>query len=390
MTLSPRLSSVLNFWRWFAAWVVVACHLRQIFLPPVIDYSGLRLLLLPIVTISEFGHEAVMVFFVISGFLVGGLTLNSANKRGFSLSDYAVKRFSRIYIVLVPALLLTLSSDMIGARYWNGSGIYDGGQGFRIGSMDWSAVSQLDLPTFLANLFMLQRVTAPSFGSNGPLWSLSYEWWYYMLFATVALFFFNQRRVVRALCVVAALSMIAILPLPILAWGAFWAVGLAVYEYLRRGWWRPPVWVGIGVFAAAVTLNFVSRGVDFPAASYIRDGMIAGGFAVMLVSFDGERPIPFANLNHHLAEFSFSLYLVHFPLIVLAAAIAHDAFNYPLASRDGWPSFALSGALMIAVIAIAYAVSRLTEARTGQLRDFLNGVIQRARAHAIAAASPPP
>src|ERR1035441_502485 len=38
------------------------------------------------------------------------------------------------------------------------------------------------LPAFFGNLFFLQSVVSPVFGSNGPLWSLSYEFWYYILF----------------------------------------------------------------------------------------------------------------------------------------------------------------------------------------------------------------
>lgn len=388
MTLSPRLSSVLNLWRWAAAWIVVAHHLKQLLLPQAIDYSGPRLVLLPFVTLAGLGHEAVIVFFVISGFLVGGLTLNSAGKRGFSLTDYGVKRFSRIYIVLLPALVLTAAVDLIGARYWNQSGLYSGALGPQIGSMMSSSINQLNLPTFLSNLFMLQRVVTPTFGSNGPLWSLANEWWYYMLFAAAAVFWFDKRLAVRAICVVATVGMIALLPLPLLAWGAFWVVGVAVYEYLRRGWWRPPVWLGVAVLIASVVLNIVSGWIEFPGDSFIRDAMIAGGFAVMLISFDGERAIPFASLHHHLAEFSFSLYLIHFPLVLLATAIANDAFGLKPASSDSWLVFGLCGALMAAAILIAYGFSRLTEARTGAFRNFLMDQIKRRRLPSVVAEPP--
>jgi hypothetical protein len=35
------------------------------------------------------------------------------------------------------------------------------------------------------NAFFLQTIAGPTFGSNGPLWSLAYEWWYYVLFPLV-------------------------------------------------------------------------------------------------------------------------------------------------------------------------------------------------------------
>src|ERR1700712_2797865 len=59
--------------------------------------------------IYDLGGPAVIIFFVVSGYLVGG----SALSRGASLSwrDYSASRIARIYVVIVPALLLTASLD---------------------------------------------------------------------------------------------------------------------------------------------------------------------------------------------------------------------------------------------------------------------------------------
>src|SRR5262249_14488667 len=40
----------------------------------------------------------------------------------------------------------------------------------------------LHLPIFLGNLFFLQTILVPTFGTNGPMWSLANEFWYYVLF----------------------------------------------------------------------------------------------------------------------------------------------------------------------------------------------------------------
>ena len=59
--------------------------------------------------IADTRHEWVMIFFVLSGYLVGGSALLRADS--FDFKRYAVARFSRIYIVLIPALLLTVALD---------------------------------------------------------------------------------------------------------------------------------------------------------------------------------------------------------------------------------------------------------------------------------------
>ena len=40
----------------------------------------------------------------------------------------------------------------------------------------------IGLPTLLGNLAFLQDFFARPYGSNGPLWSLSYEFWFYLVF----------------------------------------------------------------------------------------------------------------------------------------------------------------------------------------------------------------
>jgi peptidoglycan/LPS O-acetylase OafA/YrhL len=58
---------------------------------------------------------------VISGFLVGGRTILNLHDKGFGIIDYLVHRFSRIYTVLIPALIVGFILDRLGIA----SGIYN-------------------------------------------------------------------------------------------------------------------------------------------------------------------------------------------------------------------------------------------------------------------------
>ena len=64
------------------------------------------------------GHQAVMVFFVLSGYFVGGSVLSGLAKGRFTLGGYAAARLTRLWMVLLPALLLTLAIDLLG-QSWN-------------------------------------------------------------------------------------------------------------------------------------------------------------------------------------------------------------------------------------------------------------------------------
>ena len=69
------------------------------------DQPGPLLKLFWLVTVLE--HEGVVIFFILSGFLVGGHILNGMARGSFNLVGYLSARFARIYIVYVPALIVT-------------------------------------------------------------------------------------------------------------------------------------------------------------------------------------------------------------------------------------------------------------------------------------------
>ncbi len=112
----------------------------------------------------RFGQEAVILFFVLSGFVIYYSTF--ADRANPTFRDYFIKRARRIYPLFLIAMAVAYASECMVQHRW--------------------------LPVtgrvLLANLFMLQDwqgikagVWFPSF-YNPPLWSLSYEWWFYMMF----------------------------------------------------------------------------------------------------------------------------------------------------------------------------------------------------------------
>ena len=115
-----------------------------------------------------FGQEAVILFFLLSGFVIYLSTIRSG-VRGYT---YLVHRARRIYPMVIAALVLAYLSSAVGARAW----------------------IDPHLGNLAMNLLMLQDVSslkrgvwADTYYGNTPLWSLSYEWWFYMLFVPLGL-----------------------------------------------------------------------------------------------------------------------------------------------------------------------------------------------------------
>ena len=124
------------------------------------------------------GHQWVIVFFVMSGYLVGGSVLRSVNARRWSWRSYLMARLTRLYIVLLPALMLGGVIDWVGMHIPGAEAIYSGRSG--IHAVPMNVYTTLNLPALLGNLLFLQTIVLPGmggrpvplFGSNGPLWEL--------------------------------------------------------------------------------------------------------------------------------------------------------------------------------------------------------------------------
>src|SRR5450432_1788095 len=68
--------------------------------------------------ITGFSHESVIVFFVLSGFLITGSIVNARKKGTFSSLNYGLDRLVRLWIVLIPGLVLTLIVDRAGIHWF--------------------------------------------------------------------------------------------------------------------------------------------------------------------------------------------------------------------------------------------------------------------------------
>ena len=112
------------------------------------------------------GQEAVIVFFLLSGAVIR----ISVEARGGVDGDFLARRFIRLFPVLLLGLVLGYLSEAATMRGWPAA--------------DWGRLA--------GNLAFLQDfepvkpgVICSTYYSNSPLWSLSYEWWFYVLFFVV-------------------------------------------------------------------------------------------------------------------------------------------------------------------------------------------------------------
>jgi peptidoglycan/LPS O-acetylase OafA/YrhL len=332
------------------------------------------------------GHQAVMVFFVLSGYFVGGSVLSGLGKGSFTWRGYGAARLTRLWMVLLPALLLTLGMDLLGQQ-WN-AGAYAGGLNERFMSGPTASVPAAhDWLTFLGNLGFVQTVSVPVYGSNGPLWSLANEFWYYVMFplAAVAAVRFSgvTGRVAALLQLLLFGLLVWWLPAGMLMGGLIWLMGAGVWWLVRKadgrdqtpdtrkegiqrlGWissfFRGRIWrlIGgmlfLGTLAASKTDHWLGS-----------DTAVGCAFAAWMLSLTGGWRMPplLTRCVTGLSEISYTLYVVHFPLLFFVAAMLLDGGQFP-ASAEGYLWF--SG-LAAAMLGISVAMWWLFERNTPWLR----------------------
>ena len=121
----PVRMAHLDMLRGVAAFLVLAAHLRGYLLPGFNELTQSGILIQVFYFATGLGHQSVVVFFVLSGYLVGGSVIENLLRQHFIWPRYLLRRLTRLWIVIVPALLLTLLFDSLGQYVTGGVG-YDG------------------------------------------------------------------------------------------------------------------------------------------------------------------------------------------------------------------------------------------------------------------------
>jgi peptidoglycan/LPS O-acetylase OafA/YrhL len=331
-----------------------------------------RVLLAP----TSFGKEYVAVFFVLSGALVGGQALRQIQSGRFSWANYLTKRLTRLWIVLLPGIAVTAALDALAGRYFPG--------GLSAAKLGQNGASRLDgsIGAAACNAGFLQMSRCTTFGSNASLWSLSYEFWFYILFAaaTMGVFAVLRRRWTTAvLGTVVAVGCVVIFGADLLKLIPAWLIGVGVAvlvdqrrwtQWTIRKWALPTVCVLLVASLAASNVLGLSDPWKF-----LLIGLGAAPF-VLFLSVRNPRPRiarPAFDGMAWLGAWSFSLYVFHVPLVGLAAAATS---KHPHVLEGNLGVVVIYG-LALTVLIATWPLSLVTERQTSRARVAIENLTTR-------------
>lgn len=319
--MSPLFSNHLNLLRALAAFIVVLSH----FAYPRFsrgDYLFIR--------DWNLGSDAVVLFFVLSGYVIAYTTFDKDR----TLGRYLFARFTRLYSVIFPALILTLILDTAGNAinplaydgwWWNPAGIGE---------------------TLFHGLSFTTEWVGQGFrpGTNGPFWSVSYEAAYYLVFGIVA-FMTGLKRLITLFVV---LAIVGIKPLALIP---VWLMGVWFYYRAEE--------IVINQ-RSAVVLSFMPLIIyamaiyaDVPLILLGISNLLFGGEKILSLRFSNEfiwnaflgclvtmhlvgmRTLLKNKVNNvspsqsisWLAGGTFSIYIMHYPLLQFVDAALTDGMN---------------------------------------------------------------
>ncbi|HEY8064030.1 MAG TPA: acyltransferase family protein [Methylosinus sp.] len=372
------LSNFIHAARWIAAFAVLLAHagvliaLSDIMVAP----HG------PLVYVwwfaAAFSHQAVTVFFALSGFLVGGRVFTAIERQRPFLRAYFIDRVSRIYIVLAPALALTFALDALGRGLFAGAGVYE------LTGLEGA----YDPARILTTLAMQQHIWAGQAGTNGPLWSLACEFWFYLLFPLLLLPLARcYSKTVRraAFCAGVLLLLLLSLPSSRIPFGfAIWSMG-ALAARAQRPLLRGKYLSFLLFLAVVVVARLAVRGPfveAHPALHDVADALTAATFANLLTTLrfcETGFCVRHAALHRRLADFSFSLYATHMPIVFFFWAGTGHIFGKDWHRLLPTPAHWIAAATVLLVaLAAAWVFSLATEARTAALRRMLHAAFAMA------------
>jgi len=360
----------LDFVRLSAAVLVLLGHARGLLLVSMAQVEHPNPLIRAFYLVSGLQHEGLVMFFIVSGFLVGGSVWRLIAQARFDLVAYLINRFARIYLVFIPALLLVLVLNTIGMQFLADGRFY----GVR--------------PLFPANVFAdwwwsqipchlaaVQGLLCLPWGANPPLWTLGYEWGLYLfapaVFGALLLPMLPRRRLLS--CAAVAIVFLALTwwnpDWPI--WFAFWMLGAIASRVFRTGRVGFPAGLA-GLLICAVAL-VVSRAALVPQS--VTDWFVAGGLALAVTNAAIMRWTTGVPAIPRGAGFSYSLYAIHLPVCIFIGALMERFVQWPTTLVQPDLRGILAFIVMIAgALVAARGFAFLTEDKTAALREWLTNL----------------
>lgn len=371
---SASATAFLDTLRFTAANLVLLSHILVVYFDNKMTYKGRGV--------------AVIILFVLSGFLITRSLMHRAKKPGEHMPAFLADRVARIMTPFVPVLLMiALLNATVIHTHWSLDGLSTGFVAL-LGNLFLLA----DYPVFqlleIAHVDVWWRIR--TYNTAEPFWTVSIEFWIYIA-ASLLFFCAIRRERIRTVWVV----VLTLISVPVVIWNAadgagkslslVWLVGgmagfLVVYMGVDGQAARSKLLAGLIVAcgAAALGARIFKLGFDpYDLQTAFLMTVMFFGIFLRLNQAATAWKIP-AALAKFGASYSYSLYLVHNTVLVIVFENTH-----------GWPKAASIAFGVVLAHLVALLVYHSFEKHHRAVGTYLRPIFARALLRSNAPAPQP-
>ena len=312
--LSSELSVQFNVLRAIAALLVCMGHGYLIFYYPI--YKS------PVVPLYLFGHAAVMVLFINSGFLIAkSASANIQRNQHFNLYQYTAARVNRILPPFYFSLIFMVGIYFI-APYF-----------FATGSRDFMPISpvmsrakvQLDLTSITGCLLFINEFLTKTPVMNFAYWTLPFEVWCYAIFG---LLIWVKKR--GGVIVAGIITLIlTLLNVTFICYLMVWGLGvwLAIQHNQNQPFSKRTIYTLLSGSLLMLVLGWcvyqfmLPKGADQEKILLALYGMVSGLWVSTLIYAVIHQKIHFPRCFEIFSKSSYTLYLIHFPILLFVYGV---------------------------------------------------------------------
>jgi len=265
----------LGWMRFIAAFIVMLGHIGGALFVSYDKVVNPNIFNKTFLVFTSVGNEAVILFFVLSGYLVGGKALERIKTNNFDMQGYIIDRATRILVPLFPAIVLAILVTL-----------------------------SLQEGSFQSYKEFKNKV----WENNAVLWSLVYEVIFYGLIIGIS--FYKKNNILLGLSLLIFAIIFHKLYIHYLV---CWLVGALLYLIPRR---KVPFLLYAGIVGAIASSWTYQNYADIYAPQ--TRVFLALSFAVIIHQALLINKWPaFQDMGEKLAAFSYTLYLTHYPIVKL-------------------------------------------------------------------------
>ena len=346
----------LDLIRFLAAFTVLLAHYRGAFF---VEYRLLpenqkNILSTLFFFLTRLGEESVLIFFVMSGLLVGGRAIEKILNNKVDVAKYILDRSVRILLPLFASIVLVVIIDLI--------------IGNRIPFLD-----------ILGSVLSFQGLFTDCY-SNAPLWSLAYEIWFYVIMAGIMLLLKGKKEKNKLWGLVLVVLVLSFFTKLSTVYLFLWFIGAFVFFLSSfQGKRRSVVFLIFILLCFFMVLSQLTSesktSLPILFSKLDKDlikiclGLTA---AIFISAMKDIKPVTeigiyVEKIGSKLAKFSYSLYLTHYPLMYLLLA-----WGVPKSTELSLTSIMYFTLTISIAIVISYVMYFLAEKHTDSIKKYLS------------------